>query len=185
MKAPSGVNVNIWLLSLLSGFLGAIVGALVYGWVALRGIEKQIAANFRLKRMGSLQECIPALRALVAELAQNRMHLIEKYEGYRALALSMVMWQTLAPKLGPVSIDTLKKISLAYAYVSTVRSTEEAIRSDLHAQRPAKGYQFIQETWNQALGRVDEALAAIGEQARVVEQEYAESMGPIRPVSAK
>ena len=72
---------NTLLLSLLSGFLGAIVGALIYGYVALRGVKKQIAAAAKLEDLASLDESIASLQALAVELIESKVHLSCEYEG--------------------------------------------------------------------------------------------------------
>jgi len=173
MESPVEVSWSI----LLSGVIGAIiasiaaiVGALIYGRVALRSIEKQVKAAVSLQATTQLDECVAALRAVAVELIHNKAHLSDAYRGTRAKALSGRVWQTLLPKLGPIEIETLKTISLAYFVVENIKAGQDSVESELANRRPAESHRFVAAAWTEAGPKVEAAIQAIASEIQSLEK---------------
>ena len=158
-----------WLQNLLSGLLGAIFGTLLSGWFTLWSVRKQILAAARQLEITQFEECIAALRAISGELSHNQELMNANYVGYRAMALSATMWQSLASKLGPVRTDTLAAISRTYSLIMSIKSVEESDREQLaRTGGQADGRTYVTTNWPRALDSVRASIEAINGELSVL-----------------
>jgi hypothetical protein len=118
--------------TLLSGLVGAVVGALLYAFIAWQGIKREVDVMISLQKRTQLEQGLAALGALREELRHNEALSKEAYKEYLPFVLSVGIWRTMLDKVGWTRADRLRDITGAYLAISAVIACAESIR---HFQR--------------------------------------------------
>lgn len=142
------LSVSIFL-SLLSGFLGAIVGALLYGRIALRGILLQIQAASLQSDKAILEETIGSLVAVKSEIEHNIELTTAEYKQYFPCALSDRVWQAHLGNLRGIESQDGKILTDVYLLISKIKACDASIRPVPSFDASLPEYIEIEKLWKQ------------------------------------
>ncbi|HXJ03954.1 MAG TPA: hypothetical protein VNH65_02580 [Candidatus Acidoferrum sp.] len=102
---------------LFSGLVGAIIGALLYAWIAWKIIKRQVDAMRLLQRRSQIEQTLTALTALREEMLLNQKQNEGPFKDYLAASFSTEIWGSVVDKVQWKDRVRVESITRVYARV--------------------------------------------------------------------